>query len=150
MKTSKAGFARGIAAAGAIALVLLATGCDEEESSDIDSTEEFCASIKDIDDRFQVADEDTSDFDKYKDQYAEINERLETLLSSIDVVPEADREAVEESVNWAHDVTELVGDVDSQEELEETFFAEDGIMAQAESLDPAGAEWILDNCGIEI
>jgi len=151
MKTRKAGFAKGIAAVGVVALALMATACDEEDSgSDIDSTEEFCASIKDIDDRFQAADEDSSDFEKYKDQYREINDDLETLADSMDNVPEESRDAVAESINWAIKLTDLVDESDSQEELEETFFSEDGIFAEGDALDPAGAEWILDNCDVEI
>ena len=154
MKTSKAGFAKGIAAVGVVALALMATACDEEDSgSGIDSTEEFCASVKDIDDRFFEADmnESGDDFETQQAAYREINERLDTLADSMDVVDEESRDAVAATIDWGIDLTNIIDEADSVEELEAALFAEDSsIWAEQDELDPAGEEWISDTCNVDI
>ena len=156
MKTSTAGparstrtIARTMTAAGVISLTFLAVACDEDEKSAM-SKDEWCASVKSIDEQFTAVDNSDDPFEDKQDAYNDIKADLEELADSIDTVDEEQRDAVQADLEWAIKLSEVVLDADDEASLEEAFFAEDGLFAEQEQLDPAGAQWILDNCDVDI
>jgi hypothetical protein len=79
-----------------------------------------------------------------------INAKLDDLTDGLDVVPEESRDAVGQSIAWATKLTDVLVDVETEEEASELLFGENGVFAEEEGIDPAGAAWILETCGVDI
>jgi hypothetical protein len=125
-------------------------GCGDDDASAVGSTKDWCALVEDIDVSFNSTDNSSDPFDVKQGEYAVINAKLDDLTDGLDVVPEESRDAVGQSIAWATKLTDVLVDVENEEEASELLFGENGVFAEEEGIDPAGAAWILETCGVDI
>ena len=140
-----------IAALAGLAVTLTACGDDDAAAgTSIDSIDEWCSVIDDVDNRFETTDNSSDAFDVKQEQYQEINALLNDLDASVDIVDPDARDAVAETIAWAVTFTDVFVAADSEQTLSEELFGEDGVFAEQEEVDPAGAAWIDEHCGVDV
>lgn len=141
---------RRILLASAIATVPFVAGCGSDSDSAADGFDQdrWCATAKQVDDRFTSVDNSDDEFSVKQAGYEEIGGLLDRLIDNIDQVDASSRTEVEETIERAHELTDtFVAASDEAEAGEklETFFSEGESVAS-----PAAAKWILDTCGVDI
>jgi hypothetical protein len=130
-------------------LAVAALGCGDDQDA-LGSVEEWCAQVEEIDAQFEATDSSSDPLEVQQREYAEINAALDELTDAIDLVPSDQRADVGTAVDFATEFTDIIVGAESEEEAGELLFGEESIVAREQDLDPAGAAWILDNCGVDI
>lgn len=114
----------------------------------IEDQEQWCEVIDEVDVRFEEVDNDGGEFAVQQAGYAGIGRLLDQMLAAIDQVDDEAREAVRDSVENAHEITDAFVDASDFEEAEENF---EPIFASGAPIGlPAATKWIRDTCGIDI
>jgi hypothetical protein len=134
---------------GVLLLAMAAMGCGDDQDA-LGSVEEWCAQVEEIDAQFEATDLSSDPFEVKQREYAEINAALDELTDAIDLVPSDQRAAVGAAVTFATEFTDVIVGAESEEQAGELLFGEESVVAGEQDLDPAGAAWILDTCGVDI
>lgn len=142
---------RGALLVMAVATVPFVASCgtdgDSTASEGFDR-DQWCATAKQVDDRFTSVDNSDDEFSVKQAGYEEIGGLLDTLIDNIDQVDASSRTEVEAAIERAHELTDTFvaapDEAEAGEQLE-SFFSEGESVAS-----PAAAKWILDTCGVDI
>lgn len=129
---------------------VLVVGCGDDDERAVGSVEEWCALVERVDAGFESTDSSSDPFEVKQEEYAAINAQLDDLADSVDLVTPESRDAVETALTWATEMTDLLTGAESEEEAAELLFGEEGMLTEEQPVDPAGVEWILETCGVDI
>ncbi len=134
-----------------VALLLVFAACTDTGGSTaaptVDDRKEWCATIREIDERFKTADNSEGSFEEKQTRYQRIEELLGELDDGIAVVDATDRDAVRSSLKWTMRLTDALVTADDGREAQRLL---EPLYATGEQIQNAAAPWIRKNCGIDI
>ncbi len=134
-----------------VALLLVLAACTDTGGSaaepTVDDRKEWCATIREIDERFKTADNSEGSFEEKQSRYQRIGELLRELDGGVAVVDGTDRDAVRSSLKWTMRLTDALVTADDGREAERLLKP---LYATGEQIQNAAAPWIRKNCGIDI
>jgi hypothetical protein len=134
-----------------VALLLVLAACTDTGGSAaeraIDDRKEWCATMREIGERFKTADNSDGSFDDKQARYERIGELLSELDDGITVVDATDRAAVRSSLEWTMRLTDALVAADDGRDAERLV---EPLYAPGEQIQNAAAPWIRENCGVDI
>ena len=134
-----------------VALLLVLAACTDTGGSaaapTVDDRKEWCATVREVDERFKTADNSEGSFEKKQARYERIGELIGELDDGIAVVNAMDRDAVRSSLEWTMRLTDALVAADDGRDAERRV---EPLYAPGKQIQNAAAPWIRKNCGIDI
>jgi hypothetical protein len=134
-----------------VALLVVLAACADTGGSAaeraIDDREEWCATVREVDERFKTADNSDGSFEVKQARYERIGELVGELDDGIAVVDATDRDAVRSSLEWTIRLTDALVAADDGRDAERLV---EPLYAPGEQIQNAAAPWIRKNCGVDI
>jgi Domain of unknown function (DUF4399) len=118
----------------------------------IDSLDEWCAVIDEVDKQFEAADTSEDEFAVRQVSYENIGRLIAQLDDGLDYVDPDVRDDLEESLDFTAELITAFSTAEDETTANETI---DSIFARSderfeEADDLPGTDWVADNCGIDI
>jgi hypothetical protein len=134
--------------AAAVLGALAACASDGGTGHAIDDRKEWCAVIRDIDQRFTTVDHSDDGFEVKQALYKRIGELIGDLEDGVGVVDAPERDRVRALLDWGSRLTAAL--VAADDERDATRRVEPIYSAAEQEKIDGGAPWIRKHCGVDV